>query len=102
MIILTSQLILLSESIPTFQTVPMVIGSLTSAIRITLQRPTTLVPLTWDSSGGVRITILESVDGRVMAHRGQASGGIRLNQKGEESLRYQFSVAPTIQFGQRA
>ncbi len=68
---------------------------LTAEIKVRLQRPTTLVPLAWDNTGVIAVSLVMIVDGQEYRCTGGTSGGIRTNRIGQEISEYLLSYKPT-------
>ena len=68
---------------------------LTAEIKLRVQRPTTLAPLVWDSSGVVEVSLVMVIDGQEHRCAGRVSGGIKLNKLGEEIPEYVLTYKPT-------
>lgn len=84
----------LSTASPTFSTSRLPLAPQTAQILVRLRRPTPGNPLAWDETATIRVSILEYVDGREYAARGQATGGMRLGRAGEPYAEYSFALSP--------
>lgn len=101
--LLVSRNIALIPSSPQLQSPTVNLGALTSAITVSLRRPTTAVPVTsWSATGTVRVTMVFIVDGVEYRCVGKASGGIRVGKSGQEMGVYSLVFRPTVLFGDRA
>lgn len=94
--------IVLNAFVPRIQTPKVLLGSLTSEISITVRRPTSALPIPWQSSGKLRVCIVLLIDGQEYRCEGNVSGGIRLTPGGQEISTYTLTYRPTVLFGQRA
>jgi hypothetical protein len=97
-VLIPTQSIALTRATPRFASQPFPIPRRLSEILVRLRRPTTVLPLTWEATGQVRVSLICTLDG--VAHRatGQASGGIRLHPDGSEVPEYSLSFTPTSGF----
>lgn len=97
-----SRAISLTAGNPSIKSPTVALDPLTSSISVTLQRPTTAVPLpNWTATGKVRVTLVLSVDGQEHRIVGTTSGGVRSTEKGEVDT-YSLVYRPTVLFAQRA
>jgi hypothetical protein len=88
--------ILLNAANPALESPHVTVGALTSKVAIRIQRPTTAVPVNWDSTGTVRVIVVMEVDGVQHFARGQATGGIRLDINGNEMPYYELRFSPPV------
>jgi len=87
----------------TFISVPVTLDPLTASLEVRLRRPTTLIPLSWDVTGRVEVSLVVVADG--VEHRcvGSTSGGIRIGIGGKEIADYVLRYTTTWGFfGARA
>lgn len=94
--------IILNAGLSRIETPLVSVPALTSEISIRLQRPTTAVPISWNASSQLRVTIRFVVDGVEYQMVGTVSGGIREKAPGIESDEYVLRYRPTVLFEQRA
>lgn len=94
--------LILNASLSRIETPLIPVSALTSGISIRIQRPTTAVPVAWDATSKLRVTLRFLVDGVEYRTIGTVSGGIREKSPGIEAAEYLLRYRPTVLFAQRA
>lgn len=67
-------------------------------IVLSIQRPTSANPVTWDALTTLRVQLILAVDGQVHSAWGQATGGVRRRTNRSEGIEYRLVWSPTYGF----
>src|SRR3989344_3571475 len=93
-IIVQKQSIELSDKTSRIETVKTDINPQAESLTIKIARPTTATPLDWDENSTMKVNIILEVDGVEYRTTGQATGGIRINRRGQEATHYSLTYKP--------
>lgn len=98
MIVAAGTSLTLSSAEPMFVTQSIILSPITDTFRVYLQRPTAVLPLAWSASAKVQVALVVVLDGVEHRCTSVVSGGIRLDETGQELPTYSLCYAPTWGF----